>query len=107
MSIISSLRVSFTVSFSSVVPILGSDIAISCNVTPWANGASLQWMLNDIPFVPQTGITSNKGSAKSVIREKAAESLTGKWTCVVGYKSKEGRASAALTVKGESLELKM
>lgn len=34
--------------------------------------------------------------------EEASVTLAGKWTCVVGYRGKEGRASAALSVKGDS-----
>lgn len=61
----------------------------------------MHWMLNNSPFVPQTENASNKDTAKSVVREKATARLTGNWTCVMDYKGKEGRASAALTVKGK------
>ncbi|XP_044064948.1 lymphocyte activation gene 3 protein-like [Siniperca chuatsi] len=80
--------------------IWGNDVSISCDVTPWPYGATVQWMLNNSPFVHQTGITSNRDTAKSVVRGKATARLTGNWTCVVGYKGIEGRASAMLTVKG-------
>lgn len=86
------------VSMSSSVPIWGNDISISCKVTPWPYEASVRWTLNNSPFVPRNAIVSNRG--KHVVREKATARLTGIWTCVVGYKGKEGRASAALTVKG-------
>lgn len=99
MLIISSLPVSCTVSISSLVPIWGSAIAISCDVTPWPHGATVQWMLNNSPFVPGAGIGSN--TAERVVIEKATARLTGNWTCAVGYKGKEGRASATLTVRGK------
>ncbi|XP_041797922.1 lymphocyte activation gene 3 protein-like [Chelmon rostratus] len=86
------------VSISSLVPIWGSAIAISCDVTPWPHGATVQWMLNNSPFVPGAGIGSN--TAERVVIEKATARLTGNWTCAVGYKGKEGRASATLTVRG-------
>ncbi|XP_074509446.1 lymphocyte activation gene 3 protein [Sebastes fasciatus] len=88
------------VSVSSSVPVWGSDVSISCKVTPWPYGASVQWTLNNSPFVPQTRFASSRDTAKHVVREKATVRLTGKWTCVVGYQGNEGRASAALTVKG-------
>ncbi|XP_039973495.1 hemicentin-2-like isoform X2 [Xiphias gladius] len=88
------------VSFSLSVPILGKDVSVTCNVTPWPHGASVHWMLNNSPFVPQTGISSNRDTSKIVVRVKATARLTGNWTCVVGYKGSEGRASATLSVKG-------
>ncbi|XP_056236256.1 lymphocyte activation gene 3 protein-like [Seriola aureovittata] len=93
------LRV-ITVSFSPPVLISRSYVSITCGVTPWLNEASVQWMLNNSPFIPQTGITLNRDSSKSVVSGKVKEGLTGNWTCVVSYKGKEGRASAALSVKG-------
>ncbi|XP_033495786.1 lymphocyte activation gene 3 protein [Epinephelus lanceolatus] len=88
------------VSVSSSGPVWGNNVLISCNVTPKPQGASVEWTLNNSPFVPQAGITSERGDALSVVSEKATVRLTGKWTCIVGYKGNEGRASAALTVKG-------
>ncbi|XP_070692034.1 lymphocyte activation gene 3 protein-like [Pempheris klunzingeri] len=88
------------VSFSPLAPIMGNDISITCNVTPWPIGASVQWTLNNSRFVPQTGITSKKVTAHSVMRMRVTAGLTGSWTCVVGYKGKEGQASATLAVKG-------
>uniref|UniRef100_A0A8C2WI82 Ig-like domain-containing protein n=1 Tax=Cyclopterus lumpus TaxID=8103 RepID=A0A8C2WI82_CYCLU len=71
-----------------------------CKVTPWPHGATVRWTLNNSPFVPQAGIAANRGTTENVVREKATARLTGNWTCVVDYKGKEGRASAALAVKG-------
>ncbi|XP_042345297.1 lymphocyte activation gene 3 protein-like [Plectropomus leopardus] len=88
------------VSVSSPVSIWGKDVLITCNVNPWPQEASVQWMLNNSPFVPKPKIPSDRDTTQSVVREKATVRLTGNWTCVVGYKGKEGRASAALTVKG-------
>ncbi|XP_054477608.1 uncharacterized protein LOC129109540 [Anoplopoma fimbria] len=88
------------VSVSSSVPIWGDDVTISCNMSPWPQGASVHWTLNNSPFVPRTVIASNRVTTKNVVREKATAKLTGNWTCVVNYDGKEGRASAALTVKG-------
>lgn len=86
------------------VPIWGADASVTCNVSPWPYGSSVQWMLNNSPFVPRTGIISNKDTASSVVKEKATARLTGNWTCVVKFKGKEGRASATVSVKGERLK---
>ncbi|KAK5861782.1 hypothetical protein PBY51_017232 [Eleginops maclovinus] len=86
------------VSVSSSVPMWGSDASISCQVTPWPQGASLQWTLNNNTFKPRTESASD--TDVHVVREKATLKLSGIWTCLVGYRGKEGRASAALTVKG-------
>ncbi|XP_068998594.1 lymphocyte activation gene 3 protein-like [Embiotoca jacksoni] len=86
------------VSISPSVPIWGSNVAVTCNVTPWRDGASVQWLLNNSPFVPQSGISSIR--AGSVVKKKATAGVTGDWTCVVGYQGKEGRASATLSVRG-------
>ncbi|XP_071324675.1 lymphocyte activation gene 3 protein-like [Trachinotus anak] len=87
------------VSFSPEALVSGMDFSVTCNVTPWAHGASMQWMLNNSPFVPQTGIPVDRYASKSM-RKKATEQLTGIWTCVVAYKGKEWRASATLSVRG-------
>lgn len=89
-----------TVSTSPVVPVGENEVSITCNVTPWPYGATVQWTLNNSPFVSKTGITSNDDRAESVVREKATARLIGNWTCVVGYKGQEGRASTTLNVKG-------
>lgn len=96
-SMFSSSSVSFTVSVSQSVAIWGTEVSVSCKVTPWPYGAGVQWMLNSSPFVPLTGIPSVEG----VVKERATEKLTGNWTCMIGYKGKQGRASATLTVKGK------
>ncbi|XP_029359900.1 lymphocyte activation gene 3 protein [Echeneis naucrates] len=91
------LRV-ITVSISPVVPILMMDVSIHCGVTHWPNGASVHWMLNNSPFV--AGITSRRDPSARTLRIKATEEVIGNWTCVVGYNGKQGRASAALSVRG-------
>ncbi|XP_070823195.1 lymphocyte activation gene 3 protein-like [Chaetodon trifascialis] len=88
------------VSISSLVPVWGNDVTISCNVTPCPHGAAIQWMLNNSPVMSQTGIILNGNAVESFVREKATARLTGNWTCVVGYKGNKWQASAALTVKG-------
>ncbi|XP_076594180.1 lymphocyte activation gene 3 protein [Chaetodon auriga] len=88
------------VSISSLVPVWGNDVTITCNVTPGLHGAAFQWMLNNSPFMSRPGIVFNSNGVESVVREKATARLTGNWTCVMGYKDKEWQASAALTVKG-------
>ncbi|XP_035018570.1 lymphocyte activation gene 3 protein [Hippoglossus stenolepis] len=90
-----------TVSISPLVPIWGRDISVTCQVTPGFDAAAaVQWMLNDSRFSRQTRVTSPGDTLKSIVTEKASARLTGNWTCVVGYKGKEGRASATLTVTG-------
>ncbi|KAM7383294.1 hypothetical protein PAMP_002960 [Pampus punctatissimus] len=83
------------VSFSSVVPILGNSVTITCNVTPWPSGAHVQWKMNNSPFVPQT--TSHRYTLQNVVKEKATLRLTGNWTCVVGYNGITAQASASLS----------
>ncbi|KAF3692070.1 Lymphocyte activation gene 3 protein [Channa argus] len=88
------------VTVSPPVPIWGRDVSVTCNVSPWPHGASVQWILNNSPFVPQTEIFANTDEAKSVVKEKATAKLSGNWTCVVSFKGKEARASATVSVKG-------
>ncbi|KAK1895553.1 Lymphocyte activation 3 protein [Dissostichus eleginoides] len=78
------------VSLSSPMPLWGSDASISCDVTPWPQGASLQWTLNDRTFDPQSG--SDSDTDQRVVREKATVRLTGIWTCVVGFRGREGES---------------
>lgn len=66
-------------------------------------GASVQWMLNNSPYVKRSQITLNHNTTKGVVREKVTVSLTGNWTCVVGYKGEVGKASVSLTPKGKNL----
>ncbi|XP_030014822.1 hemicentin-2 [Sphaeramia orbicularis] len=77
-------------------PLMGRSVSISCGVTPWPYSATLRWTLNDSPYDLQT---TNINTLRTV-ETKASENLVGKWTCVVGYKSKTGQASAHLSVKG-------
>lgn len=100
--ITSSVSVSFSVSVSSSAPIWGSDVSITCNVTPWPLEALVRWTLNDSPFEPQNGAASN---TRTAAMEKATGRLTGNWTCVVNYKGQEGRASATLSVQGKIQEI--
>ncbi|KAI4811424.1 hypothetical protein KUCAC02_014333 [Chaenocephalus aceratus] len=62
------------VSLSSPMPLWGSDASISCDVTPWPRGASLQWTLNNRTFDPQSG--SDSDADQRVVREKATVRLT-------------------------------
>ncbi|XP_060936719.1 lymphocyte activation gene 3 protein-like [Limanda limanda] len=90
-----------TVSISPSVPLSGRDVSLTCQVTPGFDGsAAVQWMLNDSRFSRETRVTSPGDTFKSIVKEKASARLTGNWTCVVGYRGKEGRASATLTVTG-------
>ncbi|KAM9353491.1 lymphocyte activation gene 3 protein [Symphorus nematophorus] len=85
------------VSISPSVPIRGSAVSIRCNVTPWPYGATVQWMLNNSPYGYQT---THRDTIPSPLTESATERLTGNWTCVVGYKGKEERATATLSMRG-------
>ncbi|KAG7475742.1 lymphocyte activation protein 3 protein [Solea senegalensis] len=89
-----------TVSISPSEPILGRDVSVTCDVTPWPYGASVRWMLNGGPVSSETAVASDGVSSNSIVRKKLAARLSGNWTCVVSYKGKEGRASANLTVRG-------
>lgn len=94
-------RSSFTVSFSPPAPLSGSNTELSCALKPWRHGVSVEWMLNNNPYLPQpkTGLHSDKVSRVLKVTEKER----GTWTCVVTYKGERGQASAALDVKGEIL----
>ncbi|GLD63785.1 lymphocyte activation gene 3 protein [Lates japonicus] len=89
-----------TVSVSPLVPVWGRDASVTCNVTPWPDGAAVQWMLNNSPFVCQSGTTLRTDTPQNVVKERATARLTGNWTCLVRYMWKEGEASASLSVKG-------
>ncbi|KAM9310297.1 lymphocyte activation gene 3 protein [Pholidichthys leucotaenia] len=86
------------VSVSPAAALWGDDVSVTCEVTPPFSTASLQWVLNNRPYVPQTETTSRWGI--SVVKERATKELSGKWTCVVRSRGKEGRASASLSVSG-------
>lgn len=93
------LRV-IAVSFSPAVPLLLDTFSVNCDVTPWPNGASVRWILNDSAFVPRTGVISNGDTSERIVKERATEQLIGKWTCVVGHRGKMVQASAALSLRG-------
>ncbi|XP_047454395.1 lymphocyte activation gene 3 protein-like [Mugil cephalus] len=86
------------VSISPPFPVWGNNILVTCNILPRPRDASVQWMLNNSPFVPRSAMATDK--AESVVTEKATMKLSGNWTCVIGYEGKEGRASATLSVGG-------
>uniref|UniRef100_A0A3P8WXB8 Lymphocyte activating 3 n=1 Tax=Cynoglossus semilaevis TaxID=244447 RepID=A0A3P8WXB8_CYNSE len=90
------LRV-MAVSIFPSVPIPGGKVSVTCDVTPWPVGASVQWMLNNQSYSPPSVSTSNKNT---MVMQQVAMKLTGTWTCVLGYKGREGRVSADLSVKG-------
>lgn len=81
-----------------------SQFSISCNVTPQAQGVTVQWMLNNSPVSEAIEI-SQSAPTLSVVRGIASANLAGNWTCVVGYKGEVGRASATLTMKGKDLKI--
>lgn len=76
---------------------------MSCNVTPQAQGATVQWTLNNNSLIEAVEI-SQTDTAQSTVRGAASASLAGNWSCVVGYKGRVGRASATLTMKGKILK---
>lgn len=86
------------VSVSPSFPIWGREVKVGCKVTPWPQGVSVKWTLNNSAFTPQSGFTLN--GAEAAVREKATARVSGTWTCVVNYKGKEGRASASVSVRG-------
>ncbi|XP_077384285.1 roundabout homolog 2 isoform X2 [Festucalex cinctus] len=86
------------VSFSSAAPVAGVHVSISCTVTPEPQGATVRWRLNDGPFVPSSAATLP--TPRWNVEEKASVRLAGDWTCVVASGGAQGRASAALTVRG-------
>lgn len=76
---------------------------MSCEVTPQARGAAVQWTLNNSSSIEAVEI-SQTDVAHSTVRGVASTRLAGTWSCVVGYKGQEGRASANLTLKGRLLK---
>ncbi|XP_061530391.1 uncharacterized protein LOC133401419 [Phycodurus eques] len=83
------------VSFSPTAPIAGVHVSISCSVTPWPSGATVQWRLNNDSFVPSRPLTP-----PWTVEKKANVLLAGEWTCAVVSGGTQGRASAALNVRG-------
>lgn len=97
------ISLSFTVSISPSVPLWDSQFSMSCSVTPQAQGATVQWTLNNSSSIEATEI-SQTDTAESTVRGVATASLAGTWSCVVSYKGKVGQASATLTMKGKILK---
>ncbi|KAF7226958.1 transcript variant X1 [Nothobranchius furzeri] len=85
------------VSISPSSPMWGDSMSATCSVTPWPNGASVKWMVNNRPLWSQPRSTSNKPG--SVVKERATEKVAGNWTCVFNHK-KEARTTAVLSVRG-------
>lgn len=73
---------------------------MSCKVTPEAQGATVQWTLNNNSSIEAIEI-SQSDPAESTVRGVASARLAGNWSCVVGYKGQVGRASATLSTKGK------
>lgn len=89
-------------SISPSAPLWDSHFSIRCTVTPQAAGATVQWMLNNNPSIEAIE-TVQVAPTKRLVWGRASAGLEGNWTCVVGYKGEEGRASLTLTVKGRLL----
>ncbi|XP_029694565.1 lymphocyte activation gene 3 protein-like [Takifugu rubripes] len=87
------------VSISPSAPIWDSTFSISCDVTPPAEGATVQWTLNNISSIEAIK-TLQVAPTKSLVSGRASARLEGNWTCVVGYKGEVGRASVTLAMKG-------
>lgn len=90
----------FTVSLSPSVPLWEGQFSISCSVTPRAQGATIQWTLNNSSSIG--AIEMSQTTSASTVRGVASTSQAGTWSCVVGYKGQVGRASASLTIKGRT-----
>lgn len=89
----------FTVSISPLAPMWDSTFSISCDVTPQAEGATVQWTLNNISSIEDIK-TLQVTPTKNLVLGRASARLEGNWSCVVGYKGEVGRASVTLTMKG-------
>lgn len=89
----------FAVSISPSAPMWDSSFYISCDVTPQAEGATVQWTLNNISSIEAIE-TLQVTPTKRHVFGRASDRLEGNWTCAVGYKGEVGRASVTLTVKG-------
>lgn len=103
MLIVPSSLMSFIVSIFPPVPVLETNVLISCDVTPWPFGSRVNWMLNNSSFAQHTEISSNGYTTKSVVMGMVTANLAGNWTCVMEYKGKVGRASATMSVRGKAL----
>lgn len=97
------VSVFFTVSISPSVPLLDSQFSMSCKVTPEAQGATVQWTLNNNSSIEAIE-TSQSKTTESTVRGVASARLAGNWSCVVGYKGQVGRAYVTLTTKGKILK---
>lgn len=72
-------------------------------MTPQAQGATVQWTLNNNSSIEAVEI-SQTNSTESTVRGVASPSLAGNWSCIVSYKGEVGRASATLSTKGKILK---
>lgn len=97
------ISVFFTVSISPSVPLMDSQFSMSCKVTPEAQGATVQWTLNNNSSIEAIK-TSQRDTTESTVRGVASARLAGNWSCVVGYKGQVGRAYVTLTTKGKILK---
>ncbi|XP_061675758.1 hemicentin-1-like [Syngnathoides biaculeatus] len=86
------------VSFSPMAPVAGVQLSITCSVTPHPPTATVRWRLNNDSFVPRSRV--RPFTSPWTVEEKASVLLTGEWTCLVARGGKQGRASAALNVRG-------
>ncbi|XP_019724574.1 lymphocyte activation gene 3 protein isoform X2 [Hippocampus comes] len=86
------------VSFYPVAPVAGVHVSINCSVTPRPQGATVQWRVNNGSFAPSSG--ASPPTPRWSLQEKASVRLAGEWMCVVASGDAQGRASAALTVRG-------
>lgn len=89
----------FAVSISPSAPMWDSPFSISCDVTPQAEGATVQWTLNNMSSIEAIE-TLQVAPTKNHVLGRASDRLEGNWTCIVGYKGEVGRASVTLTMKG-------
>ncbi|CAL8247371.1 unnamed protein product [Lota lota] len=96
------------VSTAPSAPVEGTEMVLSCNMTPWHKTATTHWRLNGELIGPQEnqindieGASTHKVAVpQRVLRRRASQSLAGNWTCVVRTEHSRGEATQHLSVRG-------
>ncbi|XP_015226235.1 PREDICTED: lymphocyte activation gene 3 protein-like [Cyprinodon variegatus] len=86
------------VSFSPSAPMLGDVVSVQCTMSPWPEGAVVNWMVNSIPYEPKNSVIKNQSGR--LIKEKALEELAGNWTCFIHKSKNVWKATAQLSFRG-------
>lgn len=82
-------------------------MTITCSVSPWPQEATVSWMLNEKRVYPDSADYVLSKNQASVLESKASAGMMGNWSCVMHKGRKQGKATTALTVRGEGSDMVM